>query len=145
MIEIIDHLTSPTQNVLVTVVESATLFAYVSHSQFPNLTIARTLILSLSSTYITFFFVSYEASSNIQYIAIDTVSAIAGISLMMINVRVGLGWAQQAPLLTPPSNASRGTLQCPYALRPMTIDIAMSVDTEEDVSITTGNESKLPA
>ncbi|KAI0732227.1 hypothetical protein C8Q72DRAFT_958702 [Fomitopsis betulina] len=103
-------------NVLVTVVESATLFA-------------------LSSTYITFFFVSYEASSNIQYIAIDTVSAIAGISLMMINVRVGLGWAQQAPLLTPPSNASRGTLQCPYALRPMTIDIAMSVDTEEDESV----------
>ncbi|KAH9934277.1 uncharacterized protein B0H18DRAFT_855057, partial [Fomitopsis serialis] len=46
----------------------------------------------LYRSYTIFFFVSYEARSNIQYFCIDTLCPIAGIVFMLINVRVGLGW-----------------------------------------------------
>ncbi|KAI0732197.1 hypothetical protein C8Q72DRAFT_819566 [Fomitopsis betulina] len=95
------------------------------------------------STYITFFYASYQTSSNVQYTAIDTVRVIAGISLIMINVRVGLGWAQQAPPSMSSSNPSRGTSERPYTLRPVAIDIAMTVDIQED-NMSTGNKSELP-
>ncbi|EPT01164.1 hypothetical protein FOMPIDRAFT_1121125 [Fomitopsis schrenkii] len=101
----------------------------------------------LYTTYVTFFFGTYQASSNVQFTAIDTVGVIAGISLMMINVRVGMGWAQQASPSTSSSKYGRGAcapLERPYALRPLTIDIAMTVDTREEMSMSTGNKSELP-
>ncbi|KAF5371334.1 hypothetical protein D9758_004080 [Tetrapyrgos nigripes] len=42
------------------------------------------------------FFVSYEAHSNIQFIFVDSWAAIAGISFMLINVRLSLGWIRQS-------------------------------------------------
>ncbi|KAH9931470.1 uncharacterized protein B0H18DRAFT_872069 [Fomitopsis serialis] len=62
------------QSVLVTVVESAMLFM----------------------CYTIFFLVSYTTRSNLQYFCIDTICPVAGIAFMLINARVGLGWAQRA-------------------------------------------------
>ncbi|KAF9067880.1 hypothetical protein BDP27DRAFT_1383836 [Rhodocollybia butyracea] len=41
-----------------------------------------------------FFFISYLLKADIQFFAIDVFPSMAGISFMLINVRVGLGWAK---------------------------------------------------
>ncbi|KAJ6478293.1 hypothetical protein C8R45DRAFT_1006981 [Mycena sanguinolenta] len=40
-----------------------------------------------------FYLVSYRAQSNLEFIVVDCSPAIAGISCMLIHVRVGMGWA----------------------------------------------------
>ncbi|KAF9066629.1 hypothetical protein BDP27DRAFT_1297207 [Rhodocollybia butyracea] len=42
------------------------------------------------------FIIIYASGSNLQYPAVDMGPSIAGISFMLINLRIGLGWAQQA-------------------------------------------------
>ncbi|KAH7904996.1 hypothetical protein BJ138DRAFT_1165566 [Hygrophoropsis aurantiaca] len=51
---------------------------------------------ALYTSWTIFFFASYQSHSNIQYPAVDIWCTASGISFMLINVRVGLGWAQQA-------------------------------------------------
>ena len=41
-----------------------------------------------------FFFISYQSHSNLRFVAVDSWPAMSGISFMLINVRVGPGWAQ---------------------------------------------------
>ena len=40
------------------------------------------------------FMAAYLASSNLAFLFIDTIPLITAISFMLINVRIGLGWAQ---------------------------------------------------
>ncbi|TFK33517.1 hypothetical protein BDQ12DRAFT_700743 [Crucibulum laeve] len=49
---------------------------------------------AIYTTWTTFFFISYLSKSNLQFIGADCWSVISGISFMLINVRVALGWAQ---------------------------------------------------
>ncbi|KAJ7734754.1 hypothetical protein DFH07DRAFT_844461 [Mycena maculata] len=44
----------------------------------------------------TFFTIAYHLGSNLQIIAISIWSPVCGIAFMLINCRVGLGWAQTA-------------------------------------------------
>ena len=48
------------------------------------------------SVWTILFFVTYHARSNLQYFASETYCAVAGITFMLIHVRVGLGWEQRA-------------------------------------------------
>ncbi|TFY69100.1 hypothetical protein EVJ58_g603 [Rhodofomes roseus] len=99
-------------DVLVTMVESAALYA----------------------SYTILFLGTYEAKSNLQFFTIATVCPIAGIAFMLINVRVGLGWAQRA---TPDQSSSglsfgrggttHGTAADSFALRPVTVDVTTVV------------------
>lgn len=41
------------------------------------------------------FMAAYLAGSNLAFLFIDTLPAITAISFMLINVRIGLGWAQK--------------------------------------------------
>ena len=113
-------------------------------------TVGHLRLSCLTSAYATFFFGCYQASSNLQYTTVDTVGAIAGISFMLINVRIGLGWAQQAPLSAASNNSVRAGATCtaalgrPYALRPVAIDISTSADSREEIEEISGNKSKLP-
>ena len=51
---------------------------------------------ALCSVWTILFFVTYHARSNLQYFASETYCAVAGITFMLIHVRVGLGWEQRA-------------------------------------------------
>ncbi|KAH9930740.1 uncharacterized protein B0H18DRAFT_930395 [Fomitopsis serialis] len=109
--------------VLVTIVESAALY----------------------TSYTIFFFGSYQAQSNLQYTAVDTLCPIAGIAFMMINVRVGLGWAQRAHPSTSSGITSRRTAmqeQQSFAMRPVAVDISKVVDTDDGLPM--GVKSELP-
>ena len=63
---------------------------------------------------------------------------------MMINVCVGLGWAQQAPPSTLSNHSghagTRTTFKSSYALRPVAIGISMSVETQEEIEETNKSE-----
>ncbi|KZT05781.1 uncharacterized protein LAESUDRAFT_655170 [Laetiporus sulphureus 93-53] len=52
---------------------------------------------ALYTTWTIFFLVTYEAQTNLQFVSNCGLPMVAGISFMLINVRVGLGWAQRAP------------------------------------------------
>lgn len=92
---------------------------------------------AIYTSYTIFFFAAYQSDSLIQYPAIDTLCPIAGIAFMMINVRVGLGWAQRAhPSMTSSGITSRPggrTAQQSYAMRPVAVDISQVVHKEDDL------------
>lgn len=52
---------------------------------------------ALYTAWTILFFVTYHIRSNLQFTCSDTYCVIAGITFMLINVRVGMGWAQRAP------------------------------------------------
>ncbi|TFY55702.1 hypothetical protein EVJ58_g8082 [Rhodofomes roseus] len=113
------------KRVLVTIVESAALY----------------------TSYTVFFFGAYQAESNLQYTAVDTLCPIAGIAFMMINVRVGLGWAQRAHPSTSSGISSRRTAmqeQQSFAMRPVAVDIQKVVDSQDDMGMPVGMKSELP-
>ncbi|PCH44196.1 hypothetical protein WOLCODRAFT_138818 [Wolfiporia cocos MD-104 SS10] len=85
--------------------------------------------------YVVVFFASYEAGSNLQYTFVDTLCQVAGIAFMMINVRVGLGWAQKAHATTTSSTGitSRRNAEQSYAMRPVAVDITRVVHKEDDL------------
>ncbi|PCH38135.1 hypothetical protein WOLCODRAFT_58976, partial [Wolfiporia cocos MD-104 SS10] len=92
---------------------------------------------AIYTSYVVFFFVCYQAGSNLQYIAVDTLCPVAGIAFMLINVRVGMGWAQQARSPSHPSpyigrlparhKSDRSPPVCPVA-----VDITQVVQREDD-------------
>ncbi|TFY60845.1 hypothetical protein EVJ58_g4886 [Rhodofomes roseus] len=51
---------------------------------------------ALYTVWTILFFVAYRIRSNLQYFASETYCAVAGITFMLIHVRVGLGWEQRA-------------------------------------------------
>ncbi|KAH9926913.1 uncharacterized protein B0H18DRAFT_1084865 [Fomitopsis serialis] len=112
------------QRVLATIVESAALY----------------------TTYVAFFFGCYQATSNLQYVAVDTLGTIAGIAFMMINVRVGLGWAQQAHPSTSsgiPSRRVHTAQDRSYVMQPVAVDISKVVQSHDDMGMPVGMKSEL--
>jgi len=106
-------------DVLVTMVESATIY----------------------TSYTIFFLGTYEAKSNLQFFTIDTLCPVAGIAFMLINVRVGLGWAQRASTDLE-SSANDGFRRSgvthtgpSFAMRPVTVEVTTAVhqDSGDDV------------
>ncbi|KZT10077.1 uncharacterized protein LAESUDRAFT_673837 [Laetiporus sulphureus 93-53] len=87
------------------------------------------------TSYTIFFFAAYESNNNIQYTAVDTLCPVAGIAFMMINVRVALGWAQQAHPSSSSSGAviSRRGAEQSFAMRPVAVDITRVVHKEDDM------------
>ena len=131
------------QRVLATIVESAALYTYVSR-------VTHIVLLNagaLHRSYTVFFFGTYEAENNIQYTAVDTLCPIAGIAFMMINVRVGLGWAQRAhPSLSSGVSSRRHdqSFAQSYAMRPVAVDISKVVQSHDDMGLPVGVKSELP-
>ncbi|KAH9934677.1 uncharacterized protein B0H18DRAFT_483966 [Fomitopsis serialis] len=91
---------------------------------------------ALYTSYAIFFFVAYQVNSNIQFTAIDSLCPIAGIAFTMINVRVGLGWAQRAHQSSQISSSgigSRRAAEQSFAMRPVAVDITHVVHREDDL------------
>jgi len=91
---------------------------------------------SVYTAYVVAFFIAYELTSNIQYTLVDTLCQIAGIAFMMINVRVSLGWAQQAhpsQITSSGGIASRRNVEQSYVMRPVAVDITRVVHKEDDL------------
>ncbi|KAJ7579079.1 hypothetical protein C8J56DRAFT_1110143 [Mycena floridula] len=95
------------------------------------------------TTWTIFFFACYQSGSNLQFVSVDCWAVMAGISFMMINVRVGLGWAQKSHMTSDRGASFSGArLQDSggYRLRPLAVNIAQSVHhdtrTENDYELT---------
>ncbi|KAH9934280.1 uncharacterized protein B0H18DRAFT_980495 [Fomitopsis serialis] len=105
----------------------------------PNLTdVLVTMVESaaLYASYSIFFLGTYEAKSNLQFFTIGTLCPVAGIAFMLINVRVGLGWAQRGTphhsssgLSSARSGITHGSSNtgASFAMRPLTVDVTTVV------------------
>ncbi|EPT05573.1 hypothetical protein FOMPIDRAFT_1110757 [Fomitopsis schrenkii] len=97
---------------------------------------------ALQSSWNLIFFVTYQVKSNIQFTTCDLWVPICGISLTLINLRVGLGWAQRAhqsvssgvPRATALSQARSFTsnMDQGFAMRPLAVNITRVVNQEDD-------------
>ncbi|KAH9840994.1 uncharacterized protein C8Q71DRAFT_701799 [Rhodofomes roseus] len=94
--------------------------------------IANLAKASTFRSYAIFFLITYRAKSNVQFFTIDTLCPVTGIAFMLINVRVGLGWAARGASLisSSPSGSSSqavrgGTVhsEMAFAMRPVTVDV----------------------
>ncbi|KZT65620.1 hypothetical protein DAEQUDRAFT_768681 [Daedalea quercina L-15889] len=87
--------------------------------------------------YVVVFFAAYESDSNLQFTFVDTLCQVAGISFMMINVRVGLGWADTGNNISQASSGGfqpRRNLDQSYVMRPVAVDISTVVYKDDDLS-----------
>ena len=92
---------------------------------------------TINRLYVIAFFAAYEANSNLQYTFVDTLCQVAGISFMMINVRVGLGWAATGSNVSQTSSGafqSRRNGDQSYVMRPVAVDISTVVYKDDDLS-----------
>lgn len=82
---------------------------------------------------------SYQSRSDIQFTVIDTWVPVAGIAFMMINVRVGLGWAQKASQDYSGGSRSYGgpsaqvRSEQSFAMRPVAVNITRIVNHEDEL------------
>ncbi|KAJ3516097.1 hypothetical protein NMY22_g14288 [Coprinellus aureogranulatus] len=79
------------QSITGIIVESAALYTYVFTS---STTTAEKPADVRRRSWTIMFMASYLAGSNLAFLFIDTLPTITAISFMLINVRIGLGWAQ---------------------------------------------------
>ncbi|PCH42396.1 hypothetical protein WOLCODRAFT_73087 [Wolfiporia cocos MD-104 SS10] len=94
---------------------------------------------ALQTSWNLIFFVTYQAKSNIQFTTCDLWAQFCGISFMLINLRVALGWAQKAsyqqsstaPRLTT-QQRTLGTESQGFAMRPLAVNITRVVNQEDD-------------
>ncbi|KZT00807.1 uncharacterized protein LAESUDRAFT_527375 [Laetiporus sulphureus 93-53] len=92
---------------------------------------------ALQSSWNLIFFITYQVKSNIQFTTCDLWGVIAGISFMLINLRVSLGWAQKANQQTSslPRLSAQGRSMVNeqgYAMRPLAVNITRVVNQEDD-------------
>lgn len=83
-----------------------------------------------------FFSATYQSNSNLQFIAVNCMPAIAGIAFMLINVRVGLGWARKSFATVQP-NFHTTLPGDDYALHPLAINfnpVVVQIDHEVHLS-----------
>ncbi|CCM06249.1 uncharacterized protein FIBRA_08498 [Fibroporia radiculosa] len=105
-----------------------------------NLMSVLAIIVESSAIYTIwtiFFLVTYEVGSNLQFLSNQTLSIVAGISFMLVNVRVGMGWEQKPPQTISTFAAAQitsRTLNQSYNLQPMTVCISQAVDCDDDLS-----------
>lgn len=86
-------------------------------------------------TWTIFFLTCYESRSNLQLLAIDAAGVFSGIAFMLINVRVGLGWAHDGrPRLTgdPGSGTgivlSWGVVSGTFGMQSVVVNVSNAVD-----------------
>ncbi|KAH9915758.1 uncharacterized protein B0H18DRAFT_89867 [Fomitopsis serialis] len=107
----------------------------------PNIMGALAIIIesaAIQSVWNLFFFITYQAKSNLQFTTIDMWVPICGISLTLINLRVSLGWAHQAHI-SGSSGGPRMTTQVrsfesmnqSYGMRSLAVNITQEVDAED--------------
>ncbi|KZT01978.1 uncharacterized protein LAESUDRAFT_730689 [Laetiporus sulphureus 93-53] len=105
-----------------------------SHYSGTNLMNAAAIMVESAFLYTAwnfFFFVAYQSRSNLQFTAVETLPFIAGIAFMLINVRVGLGWAYTADHHSPEDQQNtvfrgplhRGLDDTTHSMRPLTINV----------------------
>ncbi|KAI0369168.1 hypothetical protein BV20DRAFT_415741 [Pilatotrama ljubarskyi] len=96
-----------------------------------------------------FFFVTYQAKLSINVLANDCLPAVSGISLMLITLRISLGWAHRAPSSANASGAvpsigggspgvvlSRGGRPSDgYPLRTIALNVTRTVEQQADYAI----------
>jgi len=98
---------------------------------------------AIYTSWTIFFFASYRSKSNLQFIVVDTWPAMSGIAFTLINVRVGLGWAQNSQLSVSQDRsigqiASRLGEVRPsagaeaYNMRPLAVNISQVIDKDSD-------------
>lgn len=94
-----------------------------------------------------FFFISYQIHSNLQFVAVDSWPAMSGISFMLINVRVGLGWAQSGSdqnLSSAPNQIQRSDVaSAAYQMRPLAVKITVEQEDELDVKRDVGGAYRM--
>ncbi|KZT01335.1 uncharacterized protein LAESUDRAFT_686826 [Laetiporus sulphureus 93-53] len=99
---------------------------------------------ALYTSWTIFFFVTYQTGSNLQFTAVDTFAVISGISFMLINVRVGLGWAHLASQGSVQSHSGAGHNQQrsvesqPYPMKPLAVNISTVVHQEDEYTVGNG-------
>jgi len=100
--------------------------------------VLATIIESASfyTVYVVVFFAVYESDSNVQFTFIDTLCQVAGTAFMMINVRVGLGWAAQGSVSQVSSSGlqSRRNADQSYVMRPVAVDISTVVHQDDGLN-----------
>ncbi|KAK0200867.1 hypothetical protein DFS33DRAFT_1355573 [Desarmillaria ectypa] len=88
---------------------------------------------AIYTTWTTFFMITYLTKTNIQFNTVDFWPEAAGIAFSLINVRIGLGWAQKAgtpSALRGPSGfrSGRGSVHgTEIPLRPLAINISQAI------------------
>ncbi|TFY55054.1 hypothetical protein EVJ58_g8491 [Rhodofomes roseus] len=97
------------------------------------ITVLTTFIESaaLYTAWTAFFFVSYQTNSNLQFTAVDTWPELSGISCMLINVRVGLGWAQTGSHMA--NNRTEEFTGISYQMRPVTVNLTNMAEQDDDL------------
>ncbi|KZT66433.1 hypothetical protein DAEQUDRAFT_695584 [Daedalea quercina L-15889] len=95
----------------------------------------------LFMTWSLLFIITYHIGTNVQFLVVDTWPAITGIALMLITVRVGMGWALTASQVT--SAITTGTAHMPqqdiessYPMHQLAVNIVHTVDQDDGVSTT---------
>ncbi|PCH35876.1 hypothetical protein WOLCODRAFT_140118 [Wolfiporia cocos MD-104 SS10] len=90
---------------------------------------------ALYTSWTIFFFASYQSHSNLQFTAVDVWPSMSGIAFMLINTRVGLGWAQTASTFSGISSIASGNNprpEQPYPMRPLAVNITREVNKNDD-------------
>ncbi|PBK71956.1 hypothetical protein ARMSODRAFT_933693 [Armillaria solidipes] len=120
---------SSIMSVLAIFIESAAIYTQVEHS---CLSVCRLITLS-GRTWNIFFMITYLTKTNIQFNTVDFWPEAAGLAFSLINVRIGLGWAQKAGISSTLGGSSgfqsgrgfaRGT---EIPLHPLTINISQEI------------------
>ncbi|CCM03481.1 uncharacterized protein FIBRA_05614 [Fibroporia radiculosa] len=112
-------------------------FVIIDHKS-SKLTSLLTILIESAAVYtiwVVFFLVTYVTLDELQLFSYQTLSVVAGISFMFINVRVGMGWEQtQAPQTLPTSATSLATAGTPselYSMPPVAVSIVHEVDNDD--------------
>ncbi|KZS99902.1 uncharacterized protein LAESUDRAFT_667385 [Laetiporus sulphureus 93-53] len=90
---------------------------------------------ALYTLWATFFLATYEAGTNLQFVANETLGFVAGIAFMLINVRVGMGWAQNETVTISEFVAAPGTSAIgdqPFMMRPLAVNISSTVHNDHE-------------
>ena len=92
---------------------------------------------AMYTSWTVFFFGSYQSGSNMQFLAVDGWPAMAGISYMLINVRVGLGWASSGA-----SNHGRAltTTSQQYGQQPTQLAVRVTTVVRDDNAYELGHK-----
>ncbi|KZT09997.1 uncharacterized protein LAESUDRAFT_673684 [Laetiporus sulphureus 93-53] len=110
----------------------------VSGNRRGSLTSLMAIIVESAALYTIwtiFFMVTYLARSNLQFVTNETWAFVAGISFMLINVRVGMGWAQNGTTTTSTFGVTFGTSASgnqPFAMRPLAVTVTSTVHRDHD-------------
>ncbi|KZT10011.1 uncharacterized protein LAESUDRAFT_694554 [Laetiporus sulphureus 93-53] len=90
---------------------------------------------ALYTIWTIFFMVAYLARSNLQFVTSETWVFVAGISFMLINVRVGMGWAQNGTTTISTFEAASDTSASgdqSFAMKPLAVTITSTVHRDHE-------------